>query len=719
MITVVEPKQVLKTGNFREHKFHVGNPAALFEIVRSTIYGDARLAVLREYSANAQDANTEASQPERPFEVYLPTMLEPTLRIRDYGFGLSEDQIADVYLGYGSSTKRETNDAIGCLGIGSKAAFSYVEAFMVISYHQGIKTSYSLYLDESQEGRGAVLASERSDEPSGIEVVIPVKQGDTDAFHERAVRLFTHWEPRPQLHHLAAAREPQLKRAMPLLQGAGWEIHPHQCRYGTPPSRVFMGNLPYPLDAEQLELTPVGKALLQECKVLLWAPLGSLHIAGSREALRYSATTKATLQALFLALEQELQQALAAKIASSEHLWEACCRWNELVGDKTGQLPLVVGNLLKEVAWRGRSLQGGVIELPKSFRVVRVDRNNRGRQDWYAHETSSIRPLRETEVFVNDTRCMTWPRKPMILHCAGRSREHFVPLYILHCLPWDPQEQAQLLLDVGLVGMPTRLLSSLPKPERSSAAQITDLKTRRQLFTFDRYSYSDRPADYWDTATRPDLDPDPEEPFLYVGLWEWQAILGPGEAYRAPGPFSEDLRQLQQLGISVPEIYGLKSQAQSRLTPSPRWVPLRKWVQHQLRAELRKPGVIARLRARHQYLWHTTTWKGQEALRVELQRPRGALARYLVQLERARPSEADEPYLSQLERACGRWRVPLPEFKTGLRLHQLYEQLGIVYPLLPRVNTDSLPPSSPLRTAVLEYVNLIDTRRKASRSPQP
>ncbi|NBR67090.1 MAG: hypothetical protein EBT79_07425, partial [Actinobacteria bacterium] len=94
------------------------NSAHIFNILRSTLYSNKVLAVLREYSANAWDEHRAAGIPDRPIKVVIPTALEPTLRIRDYGRGLSEQQVFEVYTQYGSSTKRDSDDVVGCLGIG-------------------------------------------------------------------------------------------------------------------------------------------------------------------------------------------------------------------------------------------------------------------------------------------------------------------------------------------------------------------------------------------------------------------------------------------------------------------------------------------------------------------------------------------------------------------------------------------------------------------------
>ena len=72
-------------------------------------YSNTRLAVVREITANALDANAEANA-SRPIEVKLPTSMNPTFAVRDFGGGLSQEDVFGLYSKYGKSTKRESNN---------------------------------------------------------------------------------------------------------------------------------------------------------------------------------------------------------------------------------------------------------------------------------------------------------------------------------------------------------------------------------------------------------------------------------------------------------------------------------------------------------------------------------------------------------------------------------------------------------------------------------
>ena len=62
-------------------------------------YSNTRLAVVREVTANALDANLEANS-DRQIEIKLPTKMNPTFAVRDFGGGLSQEDVFGLYSKY-------------------------------------------------------------------------------------------------------------------------------------------------------------------------------------------------------------------------------------------------------------------------------------------------------------------------------------------------------------------------------------------------------------------------------------------------------------------------------------------------------------------------------------------------------------------------------------------------------------------------------------------
>jgi hypothetical protein len=114
------PVEIERGGSMIESAFGISEKDSvhIVNILRDKLYSNKILAVVREYSTNAQDAHAEAGKKDVPIRVTLPGPLDPTFRVRDFGPGLSEEDIRTVYALYGASTKRNSNEVVGQLGLG-------------------------------------------------------------------------------------------------------------------------------------------------------------------------------------------------------------------------------------------------------------------------------------------------------------------------------------------------------------------------------------------------------------------------------------------------------------------------------------------------------------------------------------------------------------------------------------------------------------------------
>lgn len=282
-------------------------------ILRSDIYPDPIKAIIREYSTNAYDANVEAGRQNTPINVYLPTQADPHLVIRDYGHGLSDEEVCNTYVKYGASTKRNSNDYTGCLGIGSKSAFAYGESFTITSYTKDRITKWEASIDESQIGRISML-SEKENEyrgvETGVEISIKVKKSDIDDFHIKAKRFFPYWKTKPQCNI-------DIKDLDIFEESNNWILlRNHEGRWSSSPASLVMGNIQYPIDINEFKGTEV-QALLNNHNVLLKAPLGCVDIAANRETVRYTDRTKNSIIAMANNMMSDLTRALTKEIAQA------------------------------------------------------------------------------------------------------------------------------------------------------------------------------------------------------------------------------------------------------------------------------------------------------------------------------------------------------------------------------------------------------------------
>lgn len=169
------------------HKFAVGDIQKIIAIIRDTGYTNKIKSAVREVYSNAIDAN---AMTDSPYKVLVGLTLEDffskhgqhQLYIRDFGPGLSHNDVCNVFAMYGVSTKEGAANQIGGFGIGAKSPFSYTDTFIVHSYYEGQHTTYCCYLDENSSAMLDILNQEPSDAETGLCIQIPIRSNDYNDF---------------------------------------------------------------------------------------------------------------------------------------------------------------------------------------------------------------------------------------------------------------------------------------------------------------------------------------------------------------------------------------------------------------------------------------------------------------------------------------------------------------------------------------------------------
>lgn len=269
---------------------------------------------IRELSTNAWDAS------RGNFEVHLPTGLNPVFRVRDYGPGMSPEDMKNVYARLYASTKRSSNESVGGWGLGSKSPFAYLigadgaGSYTVTSYHGGIMRTYVLSLAAGGNPVMRMLAEMPSNEPTGMDVSFPVRREDIRTFNERANSILWSFNPRPKITPAVDWPEPVIQAS-----GEGWTgYRRHSVPFNGP--RVRMGCVMYPFDLHQIENSGF---LVDSDPVLFDAPIGSLKVTLSREELAYDDTTKTTLKNLVASYEDSFINQVREKVEAATSLFHA------------------------------------------------------------------------------------------------------------------------------------------------------------------------------------------------------------------------------------------------------------------------------------------------------------------------------------------------------------------------------------------------------------
>jgi len=335
---------VEKSNNFAESNYSIEATAKAFSILSDGLYSNKVKAVVRELSTNAYDSHVQAGCKDKPFDLTLPTSLENTFSVRDYGTGLSQEDCMSLYTTYFRSNKTDSNDAVGCLGLGSKSPFAYTDQFMVESFFNGEHMTFSAYKAEDGTPMFAMLSSEETSEPNGLKVSFGTTSTDKWEFSREATELFQNFEVVPNCNTELNIVNPDI-----VIEGTNWKV-----LNGEWDNTVLMGQVSYPIDVSQFE----GKtlALLSGCSgIQLTAKIGDVDITPSRESLSYNSRTKENLHELFSNILEEIADNVTKSVAECETLWDARVQVVEL----THRLKNLdsVSSKIKEVAtWNDQKL---------------------------------------------------------------------------------------------------------------------------------------------------------------------------------------------------------------------------------------------------------------------------------------------------------------------------------------------------------------------------
>jgi hypothetical protein len=300
-------------------EFRIRNSAKAFSILSSGLYANKVRAIVRELSCNAVDSHTAAGKQNTPFDVHLPNSLEPYFSIRDYGTGLSHDQVTNIYTTYFESTKTASNEFIGALGLGSKSPFSYTDNFTVTAIKDGRKGIYTAFINEQGVPSIAQMMEEQTTDPSGVEVRFAVEERyDFDKFRQEAKYVYEYFKLRPVVSGSAdfTFKDPTYKEK---------DIIPGVHYMGEDRGRnsyAIMGNIKYPIEVPNADKALGGLHGLLSCGIVMEFSIGELDFQASREGLSYIPETINAIKSKLEALNAQLAIHIANEANKIDNLWD-------------------------------------------------------------------------------------------------------------------------------------------------------------------------------------------------------------------------------------------------------------------------------------------------------------------------------------------------------------------------------------------------------------
>lgn len=482
-----ETKPYLETsGDMEEQFFSIQDTGMIFDILRNKMYSNPILAIAREISCNARDAHREVGTPEVPIHIHIPNNLEKYYKIRDFGPGISPDRMANVFIKYTASTKRNDNIQTGGFGLGAKTPFSYSESFSITTNYNGMQYSYSCNIDETKVGKLLLLSETPTKEPNGTEIQIPVLPKDFQAFATWTEQACRHWDVKPIIKGGTIDWQVPEK----ILEGNGWAIvQDNNYNYYNRDCKIIIDGIEYPLDLESLKKY-ADASLIESAhgKFLMYFNIGELSLSANREQIHLDEKTQKIIRQRLVIIQKELRQTIKDKIDALPNLWEANIFYRKDMKKAFHNL-----NFLGAFSWKGIVLTDSYVQTTcpvYSFSKGKYSRKYGTNNDKLSRSTGQHFNFEEnSELYINDL-----PIKeptPRHVKLAFDNNKNLKTLYIV--CPTDTCTLQVLNDKINLDKMAPKKLSSITK---ATARNYTPAASRLLIFKFDSKAGAFRQVSY-------------------------------------------------------------------------------------------------------------------------------------------------------------------------------------------------------------------------------
>lgn len=570
-------------------EFRIRNSSKAFSILSSGLYANKIRAIIRELSTNAIDSHVASGRADTPFDVHLPTALEPWFSIRDYGLGLSHDDVINVYTTYFESTKTDSNDFVGALGLGSKSPFSYTDTFTVVAIKSGIRGIYTAFINDQGVPSIALMGSAESSDPSGVEVRFNVSNSqDHRKFREEAQIVYEHFSRKPVVNLSDFTHITTEYKTRDIIPGV------HELKAARGNARAIMGNICYPLDVPMANQSLGDLARYLNLPLELHFDIGELDIQASREGLSYIPSTveaiRNKLQALCDACELEIRSqadALENDWHKMFYLWERYHRdvWWASVKKYLRHTPFVFAD---DQANLSMMITLNLPDIEKNYNISLRNfcQNNSGRRGGQLREVTQRSSIHHMPVHRNVRIVDATGAKSGLLR---RVREHFASEADVQVFMLTPCDKTQPMNVQGFLkslnNPPTELLfteSAIPKiargksPGRSARSKdktllkLTAITNRRNHYTDARWSRCDSDVVTVNKNTKK----------YYVLMKQFEVLNW---------PYSTDIKALYERiwesgFIQSNQIYGISEGWLPEVQADPNWAELGQALREQVSA---------------------------------------------------------------------------------------------------------------------------------------
>ena len=358
------------------NKFGIGNLGLVMKIFRELMYKDPISAICREISCNARDAHRENNCGNERIEIHLPNKFDKNWKVKDWGPGIPPDRMVNIVLQYGNSTKRNDNDQTGGWGLGAKTPFSKTNQFSFVTIttdydgHNRMRVWFA-HIDESDQGTARCVKEDIVDEPTGTEVIVPVKDCDFDSFAKKTIQATTYWDIRPNIigNNVPEYPFPISSERSFLVQGDNWTIfnklessrYDYNYQSYQKNAKVIIDGIAYSIDNDSLGIERGYNSKILDNHLHLYFNVGEIVPAPNREHLHYDDNTKKAILDRLDNIRKTIFDKINKEVRSKKTYTEALFCFEEFKASMSFAIP--EGN----VSWNGHDLKN-IIAVPRNIK---------------------------------------------------------------------------------------------------------------------------------------------------------------------------------------------------------------------------------------------------------------------------------------------------------------------------------------------------------------
>lgn len=280
----------------------------LMQMLSKNLYSDDIGSTIRECASNALDSHRRAGTTDPIIVSFKPNKdSNYEFSVEDFGIGLDDNDVRNIISKYGKSTKRDSANELGMMGLGFKAPLAYCSSFYFVCRKNGIERKYMMY--EGEEVNTIDLLYESlTEERNGVKVIVPVRYYDRGSFTTKINEQLSYFE---NVYFDVDGVDND------------FTIIRHEHFQWSPLSKnnnlhICLDNVYYPLDFTKMGINNITFPI-----ALRFSLTDGLFPTPNRESLRYTTEAKAVIMKKLKSVANYFVEKYNETVKDTDDIWKA------------------------------------------------------------------------------------------------------------------------------------------------------------------------------------------------------------------------------------------------------------------------------------------------------------------------------------------------------------------------------------------------------------